>query len=176
MVSRLEHFNIIEGPIPDYMHNVLLGIARSLTSLWLNSKNYEMLWYIGRSSQHLDDILLNIKPICNVLRVPLSITPKTFWKAQKWYTWLLNYSVPLLKGILTVRYLTHWLKLIKGVFLLLGESITKSQISESKVQHPSLPLPAKKCLQLGFSLDSFQFCFQVGYCKSDRYSQELSRS
>lgn len=48
MLCRLPSCDIIEGPVPDYMHSVLLGVTRTVTGLWLNSENHEKHWYIGR--------------------------------------------------------------------------------------------------------------------------------
>lgn len=39
ILSCLADFNIIDGCVPDYMHSVLLGVARSITTLWFNSEN-----------------------------------------------------------------------------------------------------------------------------------------
>lgn len=132
MLCRLPSFDIIEGSVPDYMHSVLLGVARTVTGLWLNSENHEKHWYIGRSTKLLDEMLLKIKPPCNVPRVPRSVTLRKFWKAHEWYMWLFYYSLPVLKGVLPEPLLNHWSKLVKGVSLLLGENITREQITESE--------------------------------------------
>lgn len=57
---------------------------------------------------------------------------RKFWKAHKWYIWLFYYSLPVLKGVLPEPLLKHWSKLVKGVSLLLGENITRDQITESE--------------------------------------------
>nr|XP_055062963.1 uncharacterized protein LOC129446026 [Misgurnus anguillicaudatus] len=132
VLCRLPSFDVIEGCVPDYMHSVLLGVARTVTGLWLNSENHEKHWYIGRSRHLIDELLLKIKPPCNVPRVPRSVTLRKFWKAHEWYMWLFYYSLPVLKGILPEPLLNHWSKLVKGVSLLLGENITREQITESE--------------------------------------------
>ncbi|KAI2645226.1 Na(+)/H(+) antiporter subunit D [Labeo rohita] len=114
------------------MHSVLLGVARTVTGLWLNSENHEKHWYIGRSTKQIDELLLKIKPPCSVPRVPRSVTLRKFWKAHEWYMWLFYYSLPVLKGVLPEPLLNHWSKLVKGVSLLLGENITRDQITESE--------------------------------------------
>lgn len=131
-LCRLPSFDVIEGSVPDYMHSVLLGVARTVTGLWLNSENHEKHWYIGRSTKLIDELLLKIKPPCNVPRVPRSVTLRKFWKAHEWYMWLFYYSLPVLKGVLPEPLLNHWSKLVKGVSLLLGENITRDQITESE--------------------------------------------
>ena len=51
---------------------------------------------------------------------------------KKWFTEKFFYSVPVLKGTLPEKYLVNWAKLIKGVGLLLLESITSEEITESE--------------------------------------------
>ena len=46
--------------------------------------------------------------------------------------WMFYYSIPTLKGILPERHFKHWLKLVMGVSILLGENIAPLQISESE--------------------------------------------
>ena len=72
ILSCLPDFNIIDGCIPDYMHSVLLGVARSIATLWFHSENNQSPWYIGRSIQQIDDFLTSIKLPCNVSHVPCS--------------------------------------------------------------------------------------------------------
>lgn len=132
ILSCLPDFNIIDGCVPDYMHSVLLSVARSIATLWFHSENNQSPWYIGRSIEQIDDILTSIKPPCNVSRVPRSVKERKFWKAHEWYMWLFYYSIPTLKGVLPEKYLKHWFKLVKGVSILLGENISTLDISESE--------------------------------------------
>lgn len=124
VLSLLPGFDIIEGCVPDYMHSVLLGVTRSITSLWCNSENHQSPWYLGRSIPHIDKLLLKIKPPSNVSRTPRPIKERRYWKAYEWLMWLLYYSIPVLKGILPERYLNQWLKLASGIALLLTASIS----------------------------------------------------
>ncbi|XP_061570030.1 uncharacterized protein LOC133423733 [Cololabis saira] len=132
ILCNLPDFNIIDGCVPDYMHSVLLGVVRSIATLWLNPENNQSPWYIGRSIEQIDAILTSIKPPCNISRVPRSMKDRKFWKAHEWYMWMLYYSIPTLKGILPESYLKHWFKLVMGVSILLGENIAPLQISESE--------------------------------------------
>ncbi|XP_034153144.1 uncharacterized protein LOC114840948 isoform X1 [Esox lucius] len=132
VLSLLPGFDIIEGCVPDYMHSVLLGVTRSITSLWCDSENHQSPWYLGRSIQQIDKLLLKIKPPSNVSRTPRSIKERRYWKAHEWLMWLLYYSIPILKGILPERYLNHWLKLASGIALLLTTSISSRQLLEAQ--------------------------------------------
>lgn len=131
-LSLLPGFDIIHGCVPDYMHCVLLGVAGAYTNLWFCSENNGKPWYIGRSVSEVDDRLCSIQPPSGVSRIPRSVTERHFWKAHEWHMWLFFYSVPVLKGTLPEKYLVNWAKLIKGVGLLLLESITSEEITESE--------------------------------------------
>ena len=78
ILLRVPHFNIIESCVPDYMHSVSLGIARTMAKLWLSSENHQTTWYIGRSIHMLDERLLGIRPPCNVSRIPRSLKDRKF--------------------------------------------------------------------------------------------------
>ena len=41
-------FDIIHGMVTDYFHCVLLGISKTLLTLWLDSSNDQKEFYIGR--------------------------------------------------------------------------------------------------------------------------------
>ncbi|XP_060731521.1 uncharacterized protein LOC132849288 [Tachysurus vachellii] len=77
----------------DYMHSVILGVARSITTLWFHSEYNQSPWYIGRSTEQIDDILTSIKPPCNVPPIPCSVKEKKFWKTHEWNMWLFYYSI-----------------------------------------------------------------------------------
>lgn len=132
VLSHIPHFNIIDSPVPDYMHNTVLGVSRAMAELWFTSKNHQAPWYIGTSQGIIDKKLLDIKPPCSVSRAPRSIDERRFWKAHEWLHWLLYYSLPVLKGVLKDKYLTHWSKLTTAISILLAEKISPSQIQEAE--------------------------------------------
>ena len=44
----LKGFNIVKGFPVDYMHCVLLGVTRSLTSFWFDSEHHDCIYYLGK--------------------------------------------------------------------------------------------------------------------------------
>ncbi|XP_075534237.1 uncharacterized protein LOC142568042 [Dermacentor variabilis] len=73
-LMNMPHFDIVWGFTPDYMHCVLLGVARQLTELWLSSVGQP--YYIGRPAllNAVDKRLCNIKPpLCFRLQRTLSL-------------------------------------------------------------------------------------------------------
>lgn len=42
MLSKLSHFDVVDGFVPDFLHCSLLGVARQLVSLWFDSNNHDV--------------------------------------------------------------------------------------------------------------------------------------
>ncbi|KAH8041288.1 hypothetical protein HPB51_014569 [Rhipicephalus microplus] len=128
---NLQHFNIIWGFTPDYMHCVLLGVARQMTEDWLSNVGEE--YYIGapQTVAVLDQRLCSIKPHSCMPRLPRSVSLRKYWKASEWQQWLLYFSLPCLEGLLPRQYLKHFALLVKGIALLLQDTVSLSDISVS---------------------------------------------
>lgn len=133
ILSLIPSVDLIQGCVPDYMHACLLGVARSMTYMWVGSDNHENPWYVGRCIQVIDQKLHLIQPPSCVSRVPRSLRERNYWKAHEWYMWLFYYSIPVLKGILPECYLIHWTRFVKALALLLTESVTLQQIQEADI-------------------------------------------
>ncbi|KAM7313376.1 uncharacterized protein ISCGN_003242 [Ixodes scapularis] len=128
---NLPAFDIVWSFSPDYMHCVLLGVARQFLELWLS--NVGAPYYIG-SPQLLKDIderLCHIKPPQCMARLPRSVLLRKFWKASEWQQWLLYFSLVCVDGILPERYLNHFSLLVRGIFLLLQDEVSTADISDS---------------------------------------------
>lgn len=48
MLSKLSHFDSVDGFVPHFLHCALLGVARQLVSLWFDTSNHDHPWYIGQ--------------------------------------------------------------------------------------------------------------------------------
>lgn len=132
IVELLPDFDIIQGLVPDYMHSVLLGVARQLGKLWFDSINHDKPFYISCANQKLIDFALTaIRPPCNISRTPRSISVRKFWKAHEWYTWLCYYSLPILQSYLPKKFLSHLALLVDGIAILLSDSISATQLDRT---------------------------------------------
>lgn len=99
-----------------------------------------------------DRRLLSIKIPNNITRSPQSIHQLVKWKGEKednvkdcihvclyltagseLQNWLLYYSVPVLKDILPEKYFQHYLLLVIGFHLLLGEEVSQHQLEMADV-------------------------------------------
>ncbi|XP_063971106.1 uncharacterized protein LOC129260048 [Lytechinus pictus] len=131
---NLSHFPICWGFAPDFMHCLLLGVARQLVELWLSSPAVSE-WYIGtpRVIALLDKRLKSLRPPSIIVRAPRRISERKFWKASEWYAWLLFYSVPCLKGVLPLQYWQHLVVLVEASFILLQKSISIDDINKCDI-------------------------------------------
>ena len=41
LLSSIDHFHLVNGFVPNFLHCTLLGVARQLVSLWFDSKNHD---------------------------------------------------------------------------------------------------------------------------------------
>jgi Transposase family tnp2 len=118
-------FDIINGLTIDYMHCALLGVTKTLLELWLDSSNHFEEFYIGLRKKEIDRRLLQIKPPSSFSRMPRSISELAMWKANELRNFLLFYAQPCLYGILPLKYLNHFMKLSKSIYILLKQEISE---------------------------------------------------
>ena len=117
-------FDIVTGFVPDYMHGILLGICKALTTLWFASKNNKQPYFVGNQLHVISSRLCNIKPVDYVMRLPRNIEKDyASLKATEYQSWLLYYGLPCLKGILPELYLGHFSLLSEAVHLLLSDTM-----------------------------------------------------
>lgn len=117
--AQLSNFDVVDGIAVDYMQGVLLGVTKQLLKLWLDTEFSCEDWYCGNLIGLVHEQLLSIKPPNNITRVPRSLEQhRKYWKASELRSWLFQYSLPYLTGILPDKYLNHYLLLVNRVWLL----------------------------------------------------------
>ena len=127
----IRSFNVIDGFVVDYMHGVLLGVAKQMCCLWLEIRP-SAAWYIGNKKGAIDKLLLQIKPPSNLTRTPRSVRSIAQWKASEWRNWLLFYSLYVLHGTLPSKYFAHYLLLVEGISKLLLNSISIADLDAAE--------------------------------------------
>lgn len=120
--------DIIRCTAIDIMHGVFLGVCKLLLDLWFNSKYSTQPWRLHHLQHLVEDKMKNLKPPSNVQRAPRSLKDLKFWKASEYKTFLLYYSVVVLKDIMSDVYLKHHCLLVSAVSLLSLDSISIGQI------------------------------------------------
>ncbi|XP_040062791.1 uncharacterized protein LOC115319652 isoform X2 [Ixodes scapularis] len=131
---NLPFFNVIESFVPDYMHAVLLGVSRTLLSLWFDS-NTGGGFYLGDPAtvRLVDRRMKAIKPPSKLGRFPRGVSERKLWKAQEYRSWLLYYSLPVLYGILPEPFLGHLALLVHSIFCLIQDTLTGDDINMAQI-------------------------------------------
>ena len=132
-VSVLARSIDIVKAIPiDYMHAVLEGVTKSLMAHWFDTKYHHLRFYLHRQLKEIDKMLLRIKPPYDVPRVPQSIASSLkYWKASEYCSWLLFYSLPILKYYLPPDYVYHLALLVSAMHILLSAEISSDHLSKA---------------------------------------------
>ncbi|XP_011697573.1 PREDICTED: uncharacterized protein LOC105455731 [Wasmannia auropunctata] len=122
-LMNLQYYDLADGMVADYMHSVLLGVARQYTEIILTSVNEE--FYVGSPSKLavINSRLLRISPPTSISRTPRDLNERKLWKASEWRSWLILYSLVCLQEVLPNKYLRHLL-FVAGINILLQTSIT----------------------------------------------------
>ncbi|PIK56884.1 hypothetical protein BSL78_06210 [Apostichopus japonicus] len=125
----LPRFDIVRGFPVDYMHAVCEGVGQHLLNLWFDRTHHNEEWFIGDSLSTVDERIENISPPNDDTRLPRSPSQRAHWKASEFRSWILFYSLPVLKGVLPSAYLAHMLLLVHAIWMLLQDSVKEHEIS-----------------------------------------------
>ena len=128
----LPGYDVIKGTSIDYMHAVLLGITKMFMSRWFDAKYKHSPYYCGDKLSLCDSRRGNIKPPNHISRIPRSLYDRAHYKASEYRTWLLYYSLPVMRGILQQLYFDHFMLLVCAVFILVKSSISKRDLEEAR--------------------------------------------
>ena len=134
MLSKLSHFDLVDGFVPDFLHCALLGVARQLVSLWFDTSNHHHPWYIGQPCilERYDVRVKNVMVPKEIRRLPRSIQTREHWKANEFKSFVLYYSLVVLQGILPARFLSHFFLFVWSLHKLLGTYITPDDLRKVK--------------------------------------------
>ena len=113
------------------MHCVCLGVTRQFVNMWMDSRQHEKSFYIGRSEDEINARLHSIEVPGEISRAPRSIGDRNHWKASEWRAFIF-YSLVILRGILPSTHLKHFFLFVYGVYTLLGDSITQDSIDSAE--------------------------------------------
>ncbi|KAK3908358.1 Titin [Frankliniella fusca] len=127
-LAGLPKFNLVNGMVFDYAHNILFGISRTILDEWLT--NTARGCYIGSPDDlsELDSKMMKITPPIEVRRAVRKMSDRAHWNMREFENWTLTYSIPVLTDILPLKYLQHWCYLVQVLFLLSRRKITREDI------------------------------------------------
>ncbi|XP_058801725.1 uncharacterized protein LOC131670273 isoform X1 [Phymastichus coffea] len=131
VLTRLTHFNIISGFVPDPMHFMDLGIGKQFAKYWFDTSNmpYSL---TNAEIDRIDAVLRNITVPSKLMRNSRSIKDRKYWKAKEFQNWILYFSMVVLLMIPRMRvYATHWSYFVRAYYILLRDNITREQLREA---------------------------------------------
>ncbi|XP_068753877.1 uncharacterized protein [Montipora capricornis] len=100
-----------------------------LFALWFDKKYKNEKFYIGDKISLIDERLSKCQPPDFISRLPRSLVKdRKYWKASEVRSWLLYYSLPVLKGILPDEYYSHYALLSTSVYFLLQQPVTQAHL------------------------------------------------
>lgn len=121
----IPEFDIIWGFTVDYLHCVLLGVAKSLVEIYLSKLSPAQI-------AELDTIMLNFRPPHQVGRLTRPISQRCHYKAREWENFILYYSYPVLSSFLNKTKFQHWLLFSNSIYILLQDKISYSDLQFAK--------------------------------------------
>lgn len=121
---NLQHFDIIKGFVPDYMHCFVGGVAKQFTSYLLNSlSQYEF--------NLINSLLKKVKAPHQISRLSRPLEDRGKWKTREWENWVLYYSAPLLELVISKKLFKHWTLLVNSLHILLKTEISYDELNEA---------------------------------------------
>ncbi|XP_034235713.1 uncharacterized protein LOC117642039 isoform X2 [Thrips palmi] len=131
ILTEIPGFDIVNCLDLDLFH-ALVNCAKRFANLWF-SKRYSSKDFSVRSRlNEVDRRLLSITITDTVSRAPRSLEDRSDWRGHEWFHWVVFYSIPVLAGILPKRYLNHWSLLVRGIVILMQNSVSKSDVVHAR--------------------------------------------
>lgn len=142
LLNSLPKFDIVSGMIVDPLHAKYLGVARQITKLWFGTdgidkwlsdehpKGVNPPYYIGVPGKvkKVNSRISKLTPTVESRRMPRGIQDLLYFKARDWENFVLHNSVLLLRDILPVQYLNHWILFVQGCHLLSQHTLSEKDI------------------------------------------------
>ena len=127
VLLKLPYFDPIRMCVVDPMHNLLLGSAKHILTVWKELRLITL--------NHFESIQTKVdsfKTPDDVGRIPTKIAAQfSGFKAEQWRNWTLLFSLYSLKEVLPYRHFNCWQLFVKACHLLCRRSITTTQIQEA---------------------------------------------
>ncbi|KAK3920652.1 Ankyrin repeat domain-containing protein 17 [Frankliniella fusca] len=114
---------------PEYMH-LLLCLVKEFFSLWFEKEGP---WILKDYQDIINSYLESIRVPDFVTRIPRSTEKFHQWKANELRSFVLYYSVIVLRRCMKEEYFQHWLLLVLSLYLLLQDTVSPIDISRSEI-------------------------------------------
>ena len=122
---KLPYFDCSRMCIVDPMHNLLLGTAKRLMNIWMALEILDVKKLIS-VQEAVDGFTTPI----DIGRVPLKIASKfSGFTAEQWKSWVLYFSLPVLKPLLPAVHYDYWHKFVRACYIFCRRNISEEQVN-----------------------------------------------
>lgn len=126
------NFDMVKSFGLDYLHNVCLGVMKTLLEFWLNPSKKQASYIKPDKQLILNNRIRYIKPCRYISRLPRSLQYRKLFKASEYRSFLLYYLPVVLGGLLEHKYLKHFRLLAGSIFKLLSTKISNEDLVDSE--------------------------------------------
>ncbi|KAE8741238.1 hypothetical protein FOCC_FOCC013225, partial [Frankliniella occidentalis] len=130
-LASLKKFNLVDGMVQDFAHNVPFGIGRTFLDEWLH--NAKRSFYVGSPDELaiLNMRMEKLQPCIEVRRALRLLKDMAYWKAREFENWILFFSLIVLLSVLPMKFWTHWSYLVQAVYLLSRECVSCQDVNNA---------------------------------------------
>ncbi|RMZ94728.1 hypothetical protein BpHYR1_017434 [Brachionus plicatilis] len=133
MLNKLTFYFPIESTVIDFMHSILEGVVKSLIKYLFYPEYASRPFSLRKYFDLINDQLINIRVPSFIPRSPRSLNELPNWKANELLSFLLYFSLPLLRPVMDDQQLSHLINLVVGM-----EFLLKSNLDERSLDYISL--------------------------------------
>ena len=133
-MKNLPDFDFVKALVPEYLHSCCHGVFRLYLQIFTSSKkpNGSKPWFLKPKKVKIINLRLKqTRPPYEITRTIEQLDDRSDWKASTYRTFTLYYF-PLLEDQLPPRYFSHYCDLAYGIYTLLQEKISVSNIEKVK--------------------------------------------
>ncbi|KAK3923587.1 Snake venom metalloproteinase BpirMP [Frankliniella fusca] len=128
VLSEISGFDIARCLDVLMSFHALVNVAKRFAMLWFCKRLREQPYSLYRKFNQVNERLLKITPTSDVARAPRSLKERSDYRGHEWFHWVVEYSIPVLKNLLSARFLNHLSFLVHAVALLMQNSVSKSEL------------------------------------------------
>ena len=122
----MPYFDIVHYHVVDPMHNLLLGTAKNMMTVW---KEQSLL--SKQDYNNMQEIVDAIRIPAHLGRIPYKIQSNmSSLTADQWKNWVLEYSMFAVYSILPPEHVKCWSKFVEACSLLLKPVLTVSDVEK----------------------------------------------
>jgi len=131
VLSKIVPFCFLATAI-DVMHCVYEGITKRLMQLWFEAEFRNERFSLRVALHLVSDYVAKITPPSYIDRLPRSIVDHlAYWKASEFKAWILYYTIPIRKEIMSPDYFKHHLLFVCAIHLLNQDSVSETDIDNA---------------------------------------------